>query len=129
MTTATYFIPQAENEKERWLKNFADKIKRYAEKYQISASDILDIEQSCKFFSYWLHYLEQYSEFTEKLIYYKNQLKQGMRIKQPLPPASDNAPAEVKPQIFKRAAFLGISIKSKKNYLKEDGIDLGIEPA
>ncbi|RFM29111.1 hypothetical protein [Deminuibacter soli] len=126
-----YFMPRTEADKDSWLKNFAAKLPAYAAKYGITADEVTDMQNSSAYYSYWLTYHQQFSEFTKKLTQYKAELREGGANNDvaimPAPPTIAAAPTAVTPGIFKCAAALVAGIKAKTIYSASDGTDLGIE--
>lgn len=127
-----YYLPRGEAEKLGWLKNFANKLGTYATKYNITAAEVTDMQNSALFYDYWFTYTSQYSEYNKKLTQYKYELREGIAAGAtaslvPVPPTFAAAPAAVAPGIFVRATSLAGIIKKRVNYTEADGEDLGIE--
>lgn len=128
------FMPTTDLEKKQWLDNFADKLPNYAAKYNISAEEVTDMENSALYFSYWLNGKNQTDEHNKKFTQFKNELRDGIPAGAtpsipPVAPVLGVAPTAVAPGIFVRAGALGNVIKSKHNYTVADGIDMGLEGA
>lgn len=70
-----YFMPRTDADKDAWLKNFAAKLPTYAAKYGIIADEVTDMQNSSAYYSYWLTYHQQHSEFNKKLTQYKAELR------------------------------------------------------
>lgn len=128
------FMPRTEAEKLAWLKNFANKIGTYATKYNVTAAEVTDLQNSAAFYDYWFNYALQYAEYNKKLTQYKTELRDGIEAGAtpsivPVPPTFAAAPTSVAPGIFNRASSIAIIIKKRSNYTEADGQDLGIEGA
>lgn len=126
-----YFMPRTDAERDAWLKNFAAKLPTYAAKYGITADEVTDMQNGSAYYSYWLNYQQQFTEFGRKITQYKAEVRDGgangdVAIA-PAPPAIAAAPTAVAPGIFKRAASLVAVIKAKTVYSTSDGADLGVE--
>ncbi len=125
------FMPRDDMGKQAWLKNFAGKLGTYAAKYNITAAEVTDMQNSVTLFDYWMNYRNQQDGFLSKLTQYKNELRDGIAAGatpsvDPAPPVLAAAPAAVDPGIFSRASSLAVIIKKKSNYTEADGSDLGI---
>jgi hypothetical protein len=129
-----YFLPRTDLEKQDWLKNFAAKLPNYAVKYNLSADEVTDMQNSSLWFSYWMDYRTQLEESFRKSTGFKNEAINGIAPGAtpsipPVPVAMPAMPTEVAPGIFKRATSIANVIKSKSTYTIADGNDLGIEGA
>lgn len=129
-----YFMPRTEADKLSWLKNFANKLGTYATKYNITAAEVTDMQNSAAFYDYWFNYSIQFTEFNKKLTQYRTELRDGIPAGAtasvaPVPPTFAAAPTSVAPGIFVRASSLAVIIKKRTNYTLADGEDLGIEGA
>jgi hypothetical protein len=125
----TYFIPQNDAEALSWLKNFSDKLGKYATKYGITPEQVADMLASYLFLAYWVDYKNQYAEYVKKVTSYKNELRNGNPNNPPLLPTAPTfaaPPAAVSPGIFVRAAAIATTIKGNIKYNETDGKDLGI---
>lgn len=126
------FMPRKEGEKLIWLKNFANKLNKYATKYNITVAEIDDLVASALFYDYWFNYTNQYVEYNKKLTQFKTELRDGIDGQAtpsvvPTPPVFAAPPPIVQPGIFTRASSLAVIIKKRTNYTEADGLDLGIE--
>jgi hypothetical protein len=126
------FIPQKDDSKDVWLKNFAAKLPLYIAKYNISAAEQADMTQSSVLFTYWLNYNNQLEEYKRKLAKYKNELRDGIKDGStpsvlPTFPSPGAVPTATLPGIFVRASSIGSRIKKHHVYTMADGLDLGIE--
>ncbi len=125
----TYFIPSGDAEAAAWLKNFSDKLGKYAAKYGITTAQAADMVAGYLYFAYWVDYKNQYAEYTKKVTAYKNALRKGDPSKVPsvpTPPTFAAPPAAVAPGIFDRATAIANTIKSNILYNETDGEDLDI---
>lgn len=126
------FMPSQEIEKLSWLKNFANKLGTYATKYNITAAEVTDMQNSAAFYDYWFNYGFQNYEHNKKITQYKLELRNGIPAGAtpsvaPVAPTFGAAPTSVQPGIFVRASSLAGIIKKRTNYTEADGLDLGIE--
>jgi len=126
-----YYLPRKDADKELWLKNFADKLSKYATKYSILPAEVTATQQDKQAFSYWLNAVHQHTEQNKNLVAYKNELKDGVAdgASPSIVPvvALPAGAVNVAPGIFKRATALGNRIKAHKDYTLADGEDLGLE--
>lgn len=125
-------MPRKEGEKLVWLKNFANKLSKYASKYNITTAEVDDMVASALYFDYWYNYANQFAEYNKKLTQFKTELKDGLESNSsasvlPTPPTFGAVPPAVAPGIFARASSLAVIIKKRTNYTEADGMDLGIE--
>jgi len=133
-TNSTGVFPRTSSEKQAWLKNFANKLGKYAAKYNISTAEVNEVKASDNAYSYYLNYKIQHSEFQKKLNAYLNEIQDGITAQgtasvAPSPPTLGNAPAAIVPGIFVRVKSLTKRIKGHLGYTIADGMDLGIETA
>lgn len=128
------FVPDSEDGKASWFKNFANKLGGYAAKYSIGATELADVTASELSFDYWFQFAKQNREYALKVTAYKNEVRDGVPAGaepsvQPTPPPTGPVPPATAPGGYLRAIALGNSIKAKKNYTVADGQDLGLEGA
>jgi hypothetical protein len=127
-----YFLPGGDPKKLLWIINFGKKLPAYKDKYNLSNTEVEDIQKGSAFFNFLLSFLSVFSDFFQKLTAYKNESRDGTKDGQAagvLPPVPDPGPVPDVPEpgIFKRATSLANVIKKKANYTISDGEDLGIE--
>lgn len=128
------FIPRNDTEKDQWLRNFSNKLPSYAAKYNITAAEITDMQNSSLWFSYLLKYLNLYNAHLSGVTALKNQVRDKFGPSTSTPtippiPAAGTLPTAVPPGIFVRANKLSLGIKKRISYTVADGKDLGIEGA
>jgi len=127
-----YFLPRNDNDKSIWLQNFAGKLPIYSGKYGITENDVIDTQNGAAYFAYWLNYQNQFKEFSNKIIAYKNDVRDGVpdsgeESMLPIAPTPGTAPTAVPAGVFKRAVALANLIKKHASYTMSDGNDLSIE--
>src|SRR5258706_4828366 len=99
-----YFLPRSDADKQRWLQNFSNKLVGYKTKYNITDTEVTDMQNSFAVFTYWFNYLNQYNEYLKKLTQYKNEVRDGVDAGggasiEPAPPSLGALPAPVEPGI------------------------------
>lgn len=125
-----YYLPRSDEDKGKWLNNYAFKLPNYAAKYSITSEEVADMQNSSLVFEVILQYKNQLTAYVSAFVDFKNIVRDGSNNNAPLNIPTLPAfmhPASIVPGIFARATAIANRIKSHINYSTADGEDLGIE--
>lgn len=123
-------MPDTDNGKSVWFKNFAAQLPAYATALKISANELQSVKDDCNVFLYALDCVEMGKTYSAQLIAFKDALRSGASnngaIAMPPPLVFPPAPTMVDGDIFGRIRRLVQNIKTQKAYTNDIGKALGI---
>lgn len=125
------FIPRSVPELLAWFFNFAIKLSKYKEKYQISDDEIARLQTYYNVFNYWTEVITQVQEYSKSIVSYRNELLYGIDgntrpLEIPTQPVFGPQPPNVDSNIVDFAVSLAKRIKSHHLFTETDGQDLGL---
>jgi hypothetical protein len=126
------YLPNDDNGKVVWLNNFAEKLPRYAAKFNITAAEQADVLAGAKFFDYLIGLQKSLDTYYSAFVKYKNQIRDGLvqsstTITNVVPPIPILANPTIVPfGIFERSISIGERILKFTSCLESDARDLGI---
>lgn len=122
------FIPVKDEERNLWLKNFADKIHIYAAKYAISTSEVQKVKLCAQNYQYWLDYHHAIQSYAKSVTYFRKLQNQdlGVALSIPMLPNFETPPAMAPSGILKFIMSVAMRIKMHIEFILSDGYDLGI---
>ena len=125
------FIPKGLAVLVAWLSNFAKKLSKYKNKYNLTDAEVADMVTASIALSYWSEVINLTQEYSRGLTAFRQELLYGVEsgsvvTLSPVQPNLDAVPADIDPDIVGRAAAIGKRIKAHKDFTEADGQDLGL---
>ena len=122
------FLPIKEEDRNLWLKNFADKLPLYAAKYAIHTTEVQKVKLCAANFNYWLEYQYALQTFTKSVTTFRKSLNNdaGLALTIPQLPSLGNPPNLAPAGMIKFIMSVGHRIKKHIDYTPSDGYDLGL---
>lgn len=125
-------IPKADPERVLWLNQFAAALNNYAAKYNILPAEVTVVKSMAVFFDYWIAALTSIRDFSAKVTAFKNNMANGVEPNAENPtepgfPVLAPPPPMVISGIFPFVMTIVKRIKSHKDYVTDDGEEMGIE--
>ena len=125
-------IPRNDSDRVLWLNSFAKSLPKYADKYNIIKAETASIVSMALFFEYWINALVIIRDYASKVTNFKNNMADGVaaNIENPIAPSIPDLgqpPAIVPSGIFPFVMTLVKRIKAHKDYVSDDGQEMGIE--
>lgn len=130
---SAFAIPKEDFNKEVWLRNFAEKLPLFSTRYDIAEEDLVDMENSARYFTYWHNVQNNAEKLLLNVMAFKTEACFGtLDYLIPAREAPDlrinngKTPKDVLPGIFVRVDKLLSKIISHREYNTNDGYYLGM---
>jgi hypothetical protein len=125
-------IPRNDPQRVLWLNAFVKGLVKYADKYNILKAEVDAAIAMALFFAYWVSTLVTIRDFASKVTNFKNNMAGGVEPNAenptaPVLPDLGAAPPIVIAGIFPFIMTLVKRIKAHKDYVTDDGDEMGIE--
>ncbi|GHN00325.1 hypothetical protein WSM22_18140 [Cytophagales bacterium WSM2-2] len=126
----SHYMPKSDKEKVVWLNNFSSKYAAVAIFLGFTPQDVTLVQNDALVFSYLVALVEIFTTSKERMIDYKNLMRNGpigtMSGPAPIAPVLPGAPGALVAGIIPRIAQMVQRIKNSPNYTEAIGKDLGI---